>query len=83
MQSHAYDTLATPAERHSRAVRQVVWQAPEKGGGITPIARAAALVRLAPWIFMLVRIAPFREIQGRCVLLEGLIETLKAADDGA
>jgi len=33
VQDYAYEMLATPAEQHSRSVRQVVWRAPEKAGG--------------------------------------------------
>ncbi len=32
VQGHAYERLATPAEQHSRSLRQVVWRAPDKGG---------------------------------------------------
>ena len=33
VQDHAYGFLGTPAEKHSRSLRQVVWRAPEKAGG--------------------------------------------------
>ena len=33
VQSHVFERLATPAEQHSRSLRQVVWRAPEKAGG--------------------------------------------------
>ena len=32
VQDHAFEVLGTPAERHSRTLRQVVWRAPEKAG---------------------------------------------------
>ncbi len=32
-QSHVLEVLGTPAERHSRTLRQVVWWAPEKAEG--------------------------------------------------
>ena len=33
VQDHAFEVLGTPAERHSRTLRRVVWRAPEKVGG--------------------------------------------------
>ena len=33
VQDHAFEVLGTPAEQHSRALRQVVWRAPEKVAG--------------------------------------------------
>ena len=33
VQDHAYEFLGTPAEKHSRTLRQVVWRAPERVGG--------------------------------------------------
>ena len=33
VQAHAFEQLGTPAERHSRTLRQVVWRPPENAGG--------------------------------------------------
>ena len=35
VQDHAYERLATPAEQHSRSLRQVVWREPAKNGNPT------------------------------------------------
>lgn len=32
VQDHAYELIGTPAEKHSRSLRQVEWRAPEKAG---------------------------------------------------
>ncbi len=34
VQDHAYDVLGTPAEKHSRTLRRVVWRPPEKADAI-------------------------------------------------
>ena len=35
VQTHVFERLATPAEQHSRLLRQVVWRAPAKAGIIS------------------------------------------------
>ena len=38
VQDHAYEFLGTPAEKHSRTLRRVIWQAPVE---TNPVDRAA------------------------------------------